>query len=75
MKTQNKAMKTRKQHYDKLWLWGRNLNLILATVAWEVGKYTYKDSAMRVNQETKYSGEVISDEVQLWTENRWPEWT
>ena len=23
---------------------------------------------MRVNQETKYCGEVISDDVQLWTE-------
>ena len=61
---QNKAMK--KQDYDKLWLWDRNQNFAVATVAWEVGIRILQ--WMRVNQETKYCGEVISDDVQLWTE-------
>ena len=45
-------------------LWGRKPDLVLFEFGMKVGE----DSAMSwVNQETKYCGEVISDDVQLWT--------
>ena len=51
--TVNKTMVT-EPGLNSPWLWHEGLVRILR---W-----------MRVNQETKYCGEVISDDVQLWTE-------
>ena len=36
--------------WTRLWLWGRNQNLAVVAAAWEVGEYTYKDSAMNESE-------------------------
>ena len=48
-----------------LWLWGRKPDLAFCGMK---GWWVRILQGMRVNQETKYCGEVISDDVQLWTE-------